>query len=701
MPSSERGRILPPDLDDRTWKDLVEEARTLIPKYAPQWTDHNPSDLGITLVELFAWLVEGLIYRLNRVPEKNYISFLNLLGIKRDPQTPARAYLTFTAQPNAVPVPKGTQAQTQGTETQQPVIFETDADVTVLPVNVKAAVSIGKLAYRNLSSGLATPPATGAKITIPNGESVQLSIGFDQKTASEIRLDVELYQPVRLVPPGGAQASVAFFYSSAASVPGAWPSIPGGAITDQTKGLQKDGAISLAVPANWGSQSPNAWGLPTQIPAEAVADSLYWIGIRITNLTTAPIDVGFDFLLFNSVSAHNALTITVPEALGESNGAAFQVFALRDRPLFKRPDSETPYDHLVVQVAGSAWTMVDELPAGPGDFFRLDPIAGEISFGDYDPVRGIGHGSIPPSGTQIVAVTYRYAAGGTWGNVGAGAIKSLRTPVAGITAVRNLFSSFGASDEEPIEETLRRAPEELKIRSRAVSAEDYEFLAREATTDVKIVRCLTPSLHEVASPPYAEGEPHRFASVDRSPGNVNVIIVPDLGPTVARPEPTKELLREVQAYLDKRRDLTARLMVTGPRYLPVKAVINATAWSKAIAQGLIASANDLKSDIVNKLKNYLHPTAGGLDGKGWEVGQSVFIADLFKAIMPPENVGFISSLTLEAEIPAYHFPPLGPGGAYNSAERPFQLATPGAWVRVADYELVCFGISSVVNIGIL
>jgi hypothetical protein len=58
---------LPPlDLDTRTYADLVEEARSLIPRYAPQWTDYNASDPGITLLELFAWLVEQDIYRVNR-----------------------------------------------------------------------------------------------------------------------------------------------------------------------------------------------------------------------------------------------------------------------------------------------------------------------------------------------------------------------------------------------------------------------------------------------------------------------------------------------------------------------------------------------------------------------------------------------------------------------------------------------------------
>ena len=69
-----------PNLDDRTYADLVEEARALIPTYDSSWTDHNPSDPGITLIELFAWLVEMLIYRANRVPDQHLITFLKLLN---------------------------------------------------------------------------------------------------------------------------------------------------------------------------------------------------------------------------------------------------------------------------------------------------------------------------------------------------------------------------------------------------------------------------------------------------------------------------------------------------------------------------------------------------------------------------------------------------------------------------------------------
>lgn len=71
-----------PNLDDRNFEDLMKEARALIPIYNKEWTNYNPSDTGITLLELFAWLSEMVIYRVNRVPEENYRKFLKLIGIE-------------------------------------------------------------------------------------------------------------------------------------------------------------------------------------------------------------------------------------------------------------------------------------------------------------------------------------------------------------------------------------------------------------------------------------------------------------------------------------------------------------------------------------------------------------------------------------------------------------------------------------------
>ncbi|MGK7884135.1 MAG: baseplate J/gp47 family protein [Crocosphaera sp.] len=69
-----------PNLDDRIYDDLVQEALSLIPTHAPQWTNHNPADPGITLIELFAYLTEMLLYRQNRVTEANKVMFLKLLN---------------------------------------------------------------------------------------------------------------------------------------------------------------------------------------------------------------------------------------------------------------------------------------------------------------------------------------------------------------------------------------------------------------------------------------------------------------------------------------------------------------------------------------------------------------------------------------------------------------------------------------------
>ena len=82
-------------LDDRRFQDLVSEARTRIARACPEWTEHNVSDPGITLIELFAWMTEMTIYRLNRVPDKLHVALLDLLGIRLDGPSAATTSLRF------------------------------------------------------------------------------------------------------------------------------------------------------------------------------------------------------------------------------------------------------------------------------------------------------------------------------------------------------------------------------------------------------------------------------------------------------------------------------------------------------------------------------------------------------------------------------------------------------------------------------
>lgn len=671
---SRRGRIVPPNLDDRTWQDLVDQMRALIPVYAPQWTDHNPSDLGITLIELFAWLAEGMIYRLNRVPDKNYVAFLDLLGITRRPAVPARTDLTFSAGAGPVVVPAGTQAQTGG---DQPVVFETDSDVRVLPTTLKAAVLVSGGAYDDVTSALGAQTA----IQVPGGGTVQLCLGFDRGTAEELAPAVRLYSGA---PPG---LTVTCVCSSGDADPLSWPAAPGA--SDGTDAFTHDGAFRVTPPAAWSAQQPTGpasghpWEtVPPRTPAGAVTDALFWIGLRIAN-GGGPVVIGLERLLFNAAPARTALTVRIPEMLGTSTGTPMQVFALAQRPLARRPSFETPYGDLAIQVGTGSppvwqdWTLADDLPPGPGTVYRADPVTGEIGFGSYDPhtVSGqSGHGSIPPAGSRIRAVRYRYVTAGQAGNVAPNQVTVLGTTPAGsvpagVSAVTNLGPGRDGVDEEPVEDTLARAPQELKIRDRAVTADDYEFLVREAFGPI-VVRCLPPRLHG------DDGTPYDHGGIVRAPGTVNLLIVPDQGASVARPVPSTSDVDEVVAHLEPRRELTAQLAVSGPRYLPVIVTVEVTLWQRATSAG--ADPARVVADTLARIQRFLHPTRGGPDGTGWQVGQPVFASDLFQAIAPAQDLGYLSKLLVRPDAPAYTPP-----------ARPFPLSPDGASVRVADYELVC------------
>ena len=698
MTTSTRGRLVPQNLDDRMWQDIVDEARALIPQYAPQWTDHNPSDVGITLVELFAWLVEGLIFRLNQVPERNYVAFLDLLGITRDPATPARAMLTFTAAPSAlaagVPVPAKSRVQTRGTEVAAPILFETDTGLTVLPINLTTALLVGKsllVKYSDVSSSFTLPPAEGMTVSIPAGASVMLLFGFDGSSTQPLKLDVELFRPVRRDPTTNVpQIQVSWHHSSGTAAPTQWPLT--GNVSDGTQGFLRDGIITITPPATWAAQVASTWQ-PNVVPAsiaDVVPDPLSWLGARLLNPGPTIVEVGIDGVLFNAVSSHNALTIDSAETLGTGNGRPYQVFTLRNRPVYKRLGTDTPYDHVQIEVAGQVWTQVDDFPPGDQLVYKLDPVTGDVLFGDYDFVTLQGHGRRPPAPPpsppanttyEVTALTYRYVAGGAEGNVPGGAIEVLATALPSIVAGKNLAAAIGGSDEEPIEETKRRAPQLLRNRDRAVTADDYEYLAREATTDVHKVRCLEP---------FNSKNTTIYGDLDRSAGNVNVIVVPRGDPTEATPMPKDELLLEVQAYLDRRREVTSHLHVTGPRYLKVKAVVDARVWATAQASGLIdpnatPPGEDVYAGIEAKIRAFFHPTRGGPAGTGWQIGESVHIAELYQAIAPPEEIGYIAEVTLE------------PDGVLYSGQRPFPSTgtTGSAWLRVADYELVCAGTPSV------
>jgi predicted phage baseplate assembly protein len=87
--------ISPPRLDDRSFDDLVGELVARIPAHTPEWTHPAPGDPGRTLLELFAWLADTILYRANLVPERQRLVFLKLLGVPLRPALPARGIVAL------------------------------------------------------------------------------------------------------------------------------------------------------------------------------------------------------------------------------------------------------------------------------------------------------------------------------------------------------------------------------------------------------------------------------------------------------------------------------------------------------------------------------------------------------------------------------------------------------------------------------
>ena len=134
-----------PNLDTRTFDDLVAEAKQRIPRYLPEWTDLNESDPGIALVELFAWMTEAVLYQLNAAPNALRLKMLQLLGFTTRPAQPAQTQLQFTlgAGVDSVIVPAGTRVGASGAtyDDGSPVIFETNAAVVAIGPVLQAVLA--------------------------------------------------------------------------------------------------------------------------------------------------------------------------------------------------------------------------------------------------------------------------------------------------------------------------------------------------------------------------------------------------------------------------------------------------------------------------------------------------------------------------------------------------------------------------------
>lgn len=649
------GKLISPNLDDRRWQDLADEAKRLISKHTPEWTDHNPTDLGITLIELFAWIAEQIIYRLNRVPDKNYIKFLDLIGVTRYPPTPTQAAITFeTATDSVLTIPKGTQVSTPPTGTEEGIIFETNEELNA--VNIKKCIYLDKSTnqYVDLTPKILEQPYETADLTIPGGDANTLLIGLAVPTILALTVTFKIHT-------GSSPVFPLWCYSSTGG-PGDWPEvIP---VINPNYSFEKSDRVCIQIPTDWQPKNPSDpdWGATPASPADEVSELLYWIGIHLGNMGGSAIHVLINRVAGNITSAINVLTVN-EELLGESSGEPFQVFQLRNVPLYQDPQAANPLEHLVIAVQEGAgpwtnWQRVEEFNQEDAAHYMCHPTTGEISFGNYpagDPDKP-GYGRIPAEGSQIKAITYRYVAGGSNGNVPANTIVVQRIPVPGVISIRNDEAARDGSDWEKMEDTKRRGPQTLKIRDRAVTVEDYEHLAHQSTTDVNKARCFPPKKE---TPETWVNDPF-----ERTPGRINVIIVPN--DTESRqPMPSSDLITEVKDYLDERRTITSILIDPWPPFY-VEVVVSITVYIKPGQNVSI-----IRQNIQQNLFAFLHPVTGGLgspNGMGWEIGQDLYVPDVFAIIDSISEVSYVADLKI---------------GRAGSAP------VVGVRLEIKDYELIC------------
>jgi hypothetical protein len=288
---------------------------------------------------------------------------------------------------------------------------------------------------------------------------------------------------------------------------------------------------------------------------------------------------------------------------------------------------------------GGTWVRWQQVPAlfdcRPDDrCYTIDRATGTLQFGD-----GV-HGSIPPAGVDnIRAFRYR-TGGGVAGNVGAGKIVALGTAVAGIESVLNPTPAGGGSDKADNAAMLTIGPRRLSHRDRAVSAEDFEELAFEASRQVAKVRCLVTANLKPASDPGPDpcDSRRRHQALD-APGWVSLIVVPDSNEP--RPCPSLELRRAVKNYLRARAPSVVaageRIVVRPPDYIIVAIVAD-------IFVSSLEKASIAETAAKNRLEEFLHPLHGGPTRNGWEFGRPVLKSDIFAVLERIAEIDHVENL---------------------------------------------------------
>ncbi len=655
-------------LDDRTFEDLVNEMLMRIPGHTPEWTNPRMGDPGRTLIELFAWLADTILYRANLIPERQRLVFLRLLKIPMRPAIPATGLvaLDITNEKLFSPVPVPVYTTVKG-----PVDFETRVEIAVLPltgqVYVKRTPNTDELkALQYVIDGLESvyDVASGSPyITTPlfsNGRadkkgfdfvtdtvdgclwiallvakaenlpSVREALARDGNGTKVLNLGL---QPCLEIPKFdediGIPASARDVWdweitSSRRENDGTPEFLSLDVVMDTTESYSRQGIVRLelpdvddiGVPENDVRVDVNS-GVGNRPPriddADTAARVFAWLRLRPVHHAHS---MALSWAGVNAVQIDQRKTISAV-TVATSNGASSQVFQLPGQSV------EAASLELQVEETGHGfvqWHQTDDLYTAARDdrVYELNPEAGMVTFGNG--VRG----AIPAAGMRIRVVQIR-CGGGDGGNLAAGNLTAITHSNLKVTQP---VATTGGADAETLDDAELRIPAFLKHRDRAVTEDDFKQLAME-TPAVQLGR--------------VEVMP-KFKPQQRRSGVAGVVSVMVLPKAPSRlppnPRPDRIILERVHAYLEARRPLATEMYVIGVEYVPIGLSVTVS-LRNGHARDRVLQA------VRNALRDYLWPLSpGGAESDGWPLGQAVIQRELEVVAARVTGVRTVSGVNL-------------------------------------------------------
>jgi predicted phage baseplate assembly protein len=645
----------PPLLDDLRFQDLVNDARRRVAYRCREWDEHNVSDPGITLIEQFAAMVEALGYRIDRIPEKLHITLLNLLGVQLEPPQAAVADVFFKlAEPGAaeVEVAAGTEVATATTGVDDPVVFRVSRPF-VIPLLRPGALLLlrgGRTVSVPAAGDAWRPSGADRRVfgTPPRvGDAVLL--GFDEPLA-RLRVRLELI------------ASPAMGVGVAPEAPPLRWDVSGERDSWTRVEVVHDGTLGF----NTGGAREIVLQLPERVERVSVAgQALHWIRCSITDpggehggtYSRPPQVESVRVQATGALLPTEHATVELQESLGSSDGTPAQRFKLRHLPALDLDAGETLE---VREPSGEweAWQRVESFSSSEPDdqHFHFDAAAGVIELGPSIHRRRGWHqyGRVPPRGSELRMTAYRHGGGAT-GNVSAHRLTLLRKGIAGIASVTNPGEARNGMDAETLALARRRAAMELRTRYRAVTREDFEFLAEEVE-GVARATCLTP-------PPGKAIPVHllRIPSVeDRSRW---------IDPQQFKPD--NELSADVADLLDERRLLGTTIDVRPMGLREVRVAVD------AVPEPFV-DAHRVEQAIETALYRFLSPIVGGEvhgEGEGWDPGRALNEGELYAVVHAIDGVATIARLAMYQRVAGETAPP-------NRV---------GSQLVIAPHEVICSG----------